>query len=50
MKVELTEEEWLRVLNLLGAAPYIQVQSLIAKISEQLQAQKFATPKLKPVS
>jgi len=58
MRIELTEDEWMRVLNLIGGGPYVQVKPLIDKMVEQFQAQKKAetpTPpptkeKLKTVS
>jgi len=40
MKFELTEDEAMRVLNLIGGGPYVQVKPLIDKMVEQFQAQK----------
>ena len=40
MKVEMTEAEWIAILNLLGEFPFVKVQPLIAKLGQQLQAQK----------
>ena len=40
MKVELTEEEWTRLLNCASSASYREVAPLIQKIMEQLLKQK----------
>jgi len=40
MTVELTEDEWMRLLNCAALAPYSQVQPLIVKISDQILKQK----------
>lgn len=37
MKVELTPEEWNRLLNAAALAPYSQIAPLIQKVVEQLQ-------------
>lgn len=44
MKVELTEQEWLVVLNAMSLAPYREVQPMITKISDQLVSQKQPVP------
>jgi hypothetical protein len=40
VKVELTEEEWTRLINCAALAPYREVAPLIQKIMEQLLKQK----------
>ncbi len=45
MKVELTEEEWTRLLNAAALAPYAQIALLIQSIVAQLQAAKQGTEK-----
>ena len=40
MKIELTEEEWSRLLNAAALAPYIQIAPLIQKVIEQINQQK----------
>jgi hypothetical protein len=46
MKIELTEEEWTRLLNAAALAPYAQIAPLIQNVVQQLQAakQKAAEP------
>lgn len=38
--VSMTEEEWVRLLNCAALAPFIQVQPLIHKITDQIVKQK----------
>ncbi len=40
MKVELTEEEWTRLLNFVAQAPYREVAPLIKRVMDQLLKQK----------
>lgn len=40
MKLELTKEQVIQILNTLGAQPYAQVAQLIQLISEQFKAQE----------
>jgi hypothetical protein len=43
--VQLTEEEWNRVINAMALAPYSQVAPLLEKIAKQLvDSKKVATP------
>jgi hypothetical protein len=44
MTVELTEEEWGKLLNCATLAPYSQVAFLIQKIMPQLQKQQTESP------
>jgi hypothetical protein len=37
IKIELTQEEWSRLLNCAALAPFVQVASLIEKIAKQIQ-------------
>lgn len=43
MTVELTEEEWTRLLNAAALAPYAQIAPLIQKVVQQLQEQQVKT-------
>lgn len=35
MKIDLTNQEWTYILNVLGQRPYVEVTELIAKIQKQ---------------
>jgi hypothetical protein len=48
MKVELTEDEWQRVLAVLAQAPWSTANPLIMKIGEQLRGQKLAPEGVRP--
>ena len=48
MKVELTEDEWQRVLAVLAQAPWSTANPLIMKIGEQLRGQKLAPEVVRP--
>jgi hypothetical protein len=43
MKVQLTEDEWARLLNAAALAPYAQIAPVIAKVLSQLQTIKQVT-------
>lgn len=42
MKIELTEQEWVLVINAMALGPYREVQPTIQKISQQVLALKEA--------
>jgi hypothetical protein len=44
VKVELTEEEWSRLLNAAALAPYAQIALVIQNVVQQLQAAKQGPP------
>jgi hypothetical protein len=48
MRVELTEDEWQRVLAVLAQAPWSTANPLIMKIGEQLRGQKLAPEGVRP--
>jgi hypothetical protein len=44
MTVDLTEQEWNAVINILATAAWKDANPLLVRISQQLQAQKTAMP------
>ncbi len=46
MKVELTEQEWVAIINLMSFAPYRDAQPFIQKISQQLIEQKTSSTEI----
>jgi hypothetical protein len=44
MTVDLTEQEWVMIVNLMAFAPYREVQPFIQRISQQLMMQKTDHP------
>ena len=48
MKIELSDEEWGKVLNAMALAPYAQIAPLMAKMFSQLQEQEIKKEPEKP--
>jgi len=45
MTVDMTEEEWIRLLNCAGLAPYREAKPVIDKVIAQIQIAKMAQAK-----
>jgi hypothetical protein len=50
LRVEMTEQEWIAVMNMIALAPYRDAQPFIAKMSQQLTAQKETEAVMPPPS